>query len=479
MNGAYWVRFTKIIAAIIISSMVFTGPIVAQAAPKNKKKKPAQPIEIVADEMYFSDKTGELFARGNVIITQDKSKIYANVVRGNERQKELWVDGSVKLIEPLANITGAKIRYNYDAQFGTMDNVKGKCGDDFVSGSNIHFDNGKYTAYNATTTGCPAKNTPDYRVTARKVVIWPEDKMIAYDAKVWIKNFVIYSTPRYQKSLKKGEDDEFPSFGYQDPDGYWIKQRLHYPLSDSWSVLTDLAYYTNSGFKPTFELRQSKKDYSFRVSYGDYSSVAATSDQIFSGGVNNTINWVKKTPEFLFEWYDKPVGKLPWKYRFSALIGQWTDATKTSWHHDYLLYFTRNPIYLDKEKTWTWSNGFGLQQIRESFDGSVQNSYRYNTSLSKRLSPRITVWTAYNYTNNNTNAFAYNSINVGQEWVNGIYIQLDKKTGFSYANSHDITNGRTYENYYTLHRNMHCWNTYVQYQQKQKRWIWNLTVVRF
>lgn len=145
-------------------------------------------------------------------------------------------------------------------------------------------------------------------------------------------------------------------------------------------------------------------------------------------------------PEFLFEWHDKPVGQLPWKYRFfTALVGQWADSVKTSWHHDYLLYFTRNPIYFDKEKTWTWSNGVGLQQLRESFDGSVQNSYRYNTSLSKRLSPRVTVWTAYNYTNNNTNAFAYNSISVGQEWVNGIHIQLDKKTSFSYANSHDIT----------------------------------------
>ena len=474
-------KANKLVAGILVIVVLSVGALPAQAAPKNKKvKKPPQPIEIVADEMYFSDKTGELFAKGNVVITQDKSKIFADIVRGNDKQKELWVDGKARLIEPATNVTGVKIRYNYDAKFGTMDNITGKCGDDFVSGSKIHFEQGKYTAYNATTTGCPAQKTPDYRVTARKVVIWPEEKMIAYDAKVWIKNFVIYTTPVYQKSLKKDDDDkEFPSFGYQDPDGYWIKQRFHFPLTDSWSALTDLAYYTKTGFKPTFELRKAHKDFAFRISYGDYSSVNATSDQIFGGGSNNTINWVKKMPEFLFEWHDKPVGQLPWKYRFTALVGQWADSVKTSWHHDYLLYFTRNPIYFDKEKTWTWSNGVGLQQLRESFDGSVQNSYRYNTSLSKRLSPRVTVWTAYNYTNNNTNAFAYNSISVGQEWVNGIHIQLDKKTSFSYANSHDITNGRTFENYYTLYRNMHCWNTYFQYQDKAKRWVWGLTVVRF
>ena len=142
-------KASKFVAGILVVVVLFAGALPAQAAPRKKKeKKPPQPIEIVADEMYFSDKTGELFARGNVIITQEKSKIFADIVRGNDKQKELWVDGKAKLIDPLTNITGVRIRYNYDAKFGSMENIKGKCGDDFVSGSNIHFENGKYTAYN-------------------------------------------------------------------------------------------------------------------------------------------------------------------------------------------------------------------------------------------------------------------------------------------------------------------------------------------
>jgi LPS-assembly protein len=451
----------------------------AAAAKKKKSKKPPQPIEIVADEMYFSDKTGELFARGNVVITQDKSKIYADIVRGNDKQTEMWVDGKARLIEPRTDLVGIKIRYNYGAKFGAMQEIKGQCGDDFISASKIHFENGKYTAYNATTTGCPAKGKPDYRVTAKKVVIWPEDKMIAYDAKIWIKDFVVYTTPKYVKSLKKGDkEDEFPSFGYQDPDGFWIKQHLRYPVTDSVSFATDLYYFTNKGFKPTFELLQEKSDYSFKISAGDYSSTNSSPDQIF-GGTSSSVNWVTKAPEFEFKWNEKQIGQFPWRYRFSALIGRWTDAVKTSWHHDYLLYFTRDPIYFDKAKTWTWNNGFGLEQVRESYDNSVQNIIRYNSSLAKRISPRVTVWAAYNYTNNNQSAFAYNSINVAQEWVTGIYVQLDKKTGISYSNSYDIVNGRTYENYYTIYRNMHCWNTYIQYQEKQKKWVWNIAVVRF
>ena len=473
-------RTTKITAVLLAAFLLLTMGVSTQAAPKKKKpKKPPQPIEIVADEMYFSDKTGELFAKGNVVITQDKSKIFAAIMRGNDKQTEVWVDDKARLIEPLTDVSGMKIHYNYGNKFGTMQDVKGKCGDDFFSGSKIHFENGKYTAYNATTTGCPAKKTPDYRVTARKVEIWPEDKLIAYDAKVWIGNTVIYTTPRYKRSLKKDDKEtEYPSFGYRDPDGYWIKQRLNYALTDSLTLNTDLIYYTNTGFKPNFGLVQSQKDYMFSVSYGDYSSSLSSPNQMF-GGLNNSVNWVKKAPEFRFDWNAKPVGNLPWKYAFSALYGKWIDSVKESWHQDYILYFTRNPIYFDKKKSWVWSNGFGVEQVRESFDGSVQNIFRYNTSVSKRLSPKVTVWTAYNFTNNTQTAFAYNSISVGQEWVNGIHVQLDRLTGFSYVNSYNLSNGHTYENYYTLYRNLHCWNTYFQYQDKAKRWVWEVTVLRF
>jgi CO/xanthine dehydrogenase Mo-binding subunit len=35
-----------------------------------------------------------------------------------------------------------KIRYNYGDKFGTMQDVKGKCGDDFITGSKVHFEGG-------------------------------------------------------------------------------------------------------------------------------------------------------------------------------------------------------------------------------------------------------------------------------------------------------------------------------------------------
>ena len=259
-------KATRIVAGFLVMILLLAGSLPVQAASKKIKKKPPQPIEIVADELYFSDKTGEMFARGNVVITQDQNKLLADMVRGNDKETEVWVDGKARWIEPLTNVTGNKLRYNYGRRYGTMQDIKGKSGNDFIASRTSEFGDGKITAYQASLTSCPAIK-PDYRVTARKVVIWPGEKLIAYDAKVWIKNFVIYSTPRYAKSLKDDET-EFPTFGYEDPDGYWIQQRLNFALGNNVSAYADLLYYSRAGFKPGFGIIDHEDDFTVRLIEG-------------------------------------------------------------------------------------------------------------------------------------------------------------------------------------------------------------------
>ena len=128
---------TKNTAGLLIALILFTSFAPVEAA-KKKKPKPPQPIEIVADQMYFSDKTGELFAKGNVVITQDKTRILAEIIRGNDKETQVWVDGLARLTDPLTNITGMKLRYHYGSQFGFMQDVQGKCDHDYISGKNVH-----------------------------------------------------------------------------------------------------------------------------------------------------------------------------------------------------------------------------------------------------------------------------------------------------------------------------------------------------
>ena len=69
---------------LVLSLMILTAtaPTVAVAAKAKSVQpaQPAQPISIEADELYFSEKTGEMFARGSVVISQGKSRIFADLM---------------------------------------------------------------------------------------------------------------------------------------------------------------------------------------------------------------------------------------------------------------------------------------------------------------------------------------------------------------------------------------------------------------
>ena len=437
-----------------------------QAAPSKKAKKPPQPITITADELYFSDKTGEMFGKGNVVISQEKSKITADFVRGDHSQTEFWVDGPMRFTEPLTDLRGVKLRYNYGAKYGVIRDINGKCGDDFVSGQKASVENGKITVYQASATGCPAKTTPEYRVTARKVEIWPGDKMIAYDAKIWIKNTVIYSTPRYKRSLKKrDQEDEFPRFGYEDPDGYWISQRFSYAFNDRVTSFVDLKYYTKAGFRPNFGIIDQENDYLMQLVVGRYR--------------DDNSNWITKEPEFRFELYPRPLGKLPLRYQAKVVYGQWTDPNKSSWHQSYSAYLSHNPIYFDKARTWTLNLGTGYEYVRESYDGSSQNVFRFNASIAKALSPRLVAYTAYNYTGNNNSTFAYNRADVAQEGIVGLSWQMHNRTRLSYYMSYDLANSRVYDHYYIIQQNFRCWDSTLTYRGIKKELTWTFTVAKW
>ena len=458
-------KTTKLVAGLLMVCLLASGPTVL-AAKKQKEQKLQQPISIEADELYFSDKTGEMFARGNVVITQEQNHIFADIVRGNDKQTEVWVDGPLRFQDPLTNLTGMKLNYNYGSRFGMMRELDGRCGDIFVSGKQADIADGKYTLYSSTATGCKMKGNPDYRVTARKIEIWPGDKMIAYDAKVWVKNTVIYSTPRYRKSLRQQDSDrEFPQFGYYDRDGFYISQRVGAVLSDNVSVYTDLTYYTKAGFRPTFGVIDQEKDYTVQLVTGQYR--------------DNNGNWIRKEPELWFGLRPRRIGKTPYQYTVNLIYGQWRDDFKTSWHQDLNFYVRRDPIYFDPDKTWRLDLGGGFGYVRESYNNSSQNMFKYSARLAKKISPALTAWTAYNYTGDNTSIFAYNKSDIAREGIIGLAWKINNRTTLSYRNSYDYVNKRVYDDYYTVHHSFHCWDVEVTYRSVKKSLEWTFTVARW
>lgn len=439
------------------------------AANKDKQTaapaKARAPITIEGDELSFSDLTGQVFAKGNVIVTQPDMKLTTELLEGNTKQSLVWTDRPVTLTQPGIKLDGSGgIKFNYKDSTGTLQEAKGKVDRQFVTAHNLQMiSSSEIILHDGTMTACPAK-VPDYHVSATKVEIWPGDKLIAYNAKFWIKDKVIYSMPKYQKSLRKDAgESEFPRVGYDSDDGVFLKQYLEYPLSPRIAAFANIDYYTKAGFKPSYGVIDRESSYTLSLTQGQFE--------------DDDNNWIKKEPEFKLDYHSRRLGSLPVHYTFSAVYGKWTDDYKTSWHQDYKLYLSGDPIKLsDTMKLYL---GTGFEKIFESYDSSDRDVLRYDATLTKQFSPRFSAWTAYHYIKNNTGIFDYNTDDLGREFDVGFSYKIDRLNAISYRQSYDVANSRIYDQDYTWHRNLHCWQADITYRAKRNQLKWDISVTRW
>lgn len=444
--------------------LVFGTPFGGEGAPAPVKQSSA-PIVIEAEDLYFSDSTGNLTAKGNVQIVQNNQKITAHELQGNTKRSEVWIEDKATFSDHTikVQISGLQTKYNYGNQTGVMNQISGKVGRQLVTANNLEILPQEFILRSGTMTSCPAK-VPDYHVSADKVEIWPGNKLIAYNAKFWIKNTVIFSLGKYQKSLNEYDNkSDFPQVDYTSGDGFSIKQYFEYPLSDKVAAFAEPAWYSRQGYKPVYGFINRENLYTTALSQGYFRD---------SDG-----NWIEKEPELRFAYNPRRLGNLPVKYTFTAIYGKWTDSAKSSWHQDYLLYFRHDPIQLNP--TLTLNVGTGYQFRKESYDGTSYGAWRFNTRLYKTWSPKIGTWVAYNYTSNYSRLFNYEKIDVPNELLYGVDYKLDRLNTLSFHQSYNVQDNKVFENYYTWTRNLHCWEMELRYKAKEERWEWNLRMIRW
>lgn len=474
-------KTTILCGAITLLSVFFSDTVInaspdgqesGQKAQEEKapaaKAAPMAPIVFEGDDISYDEATGNVYAKGNVKITQEAAKITSDEMKGNTQTFDVWVDGKAHItqtVKPRLDLNGYNSYYNYQKREGTMEKMAGRADEQFIKGEKIEFFPDEIIVYNGTTTKCPAKK-PDYHMSASKIEIWPNQKMIAYNAKFWIKDTILYSTKRYETKIgDNASDNAFPKIGYNSDDGVYVKQKFEHAFNDTLSAFADIGYYSKHDFK---------NDYGLVWRQPSYYVVAETGDFQDDDG-----NWIKKEPNFRFVYPTKKIGSTPYNYRFDAEYGKWSDAYKTSWHQDYELYFSRDAIKLtDSLKLYL---GAGYQIVKESYNGMSIDTFKYDATLYQTLTPKISVWTGYHYTKNDiaSTLFNYDVADVGKELASGISYRFDDKNTLVIAQSYDLERSRTADMDYTWYRNLHCWKASLTYREKRDEWKFKVDVAHW
>ena len=400
-----WLRNLVCMAVLTtFPMMVGTAEASDQDTVANDKKIQA-PVTVDSRDLTYNNLSGDFVAFGDVSVKQGTMTIEADEIYGNSKTNTVATDGHMRIIDPTqnTNILGTTVRYNYKDRTGSMVKAKGKVQGDYIEGEQVEITPDKTTFKNGSSTKCPAK-VPDWRIEAKDIELFPDGFVVAHDATFYLKNKPFYHTSRYEKDPNEGEKF-IPHPGYNSGDGFYIKQDLQFPIfTDGMSTFFNWGYYSHHGFRSIGGLQYYWNGQVFRIVTGE---VQDSDDE-----------WIKKKIEYQWEMFDRRIGNSKFHYRLDASHGLWEDSRRQSWHDEYNIYLSHDPINITSKLKLNL--GAGYQIIKESYDDSTRSGMVYNARLTQTISPKFKVWTGYHYVHDRTRLFRYERPDLEKEWRSGV-----------------------------------------------------------
>ncbi len=431
---------------------------VVEPTEKEKNMDKPLPINFTGDKAEYDSVSGDFYLSGNVVITQGKEILKTTYAQGNMKTGDVWLEQGGTIIEPGSTLGGKWAYYNFNTKTGEIKEVHGTGDKDWYSAphATIHPDR-MVMDEGGTMSRCPAvEHVPCLSVTAKTFEIYPKQKMVAKDVKVFIKGKHIYSKDIWVRDLTETNKTRIvPRIGYDGSDnGAFIKIDAEWNFGEKTKLSADLPYYTKADFKPMVEVEHDERNFS--LSYK-------------TGWEEDDDDWYKKQNNWKFEY--KPhhfIDGLPLSYSGYFEYGLWkNDNTgRKSWHKEYAAFLRHDPIYLFGSKNTVLDLTVGKKWVHESFTDDTNATDLYYAVLGQKITSKWDTWVGWYREDITTTLFDIGQPDMDEELRNGIRYKADDKNTFTVVNRYDLDNNTQYEtNYRWLHR-FCCWALEFEYEKE-------------
>ena len=431
---------------------------VVEPTEKEKNMDKPLPINFTGDKAEYDSVSGDFYLQGNVVITQGKEILKTTYAQGNMKTGDVWLEQGGTIIEPGSTLSGKWAYYNFNTKTGEIKEVHGTGDKDWYSAphATIHPDK-MVMDEGGTMSRCPAVNhVPCLSVTAKTFEIYPKQKMVAKDVKVYVKGKHIYSKDIWVRDLTETNKTRIiPRIGYDGSDnGAFIKIDAEWNFGEKTKLNVDLPYYTKADFKPMVELEHDERNFSLTYK---------------TGWEEDDDDWYKKQNNWKFEY--KPhhfIDGLPLSYSGYFEYGLWkNDNTgRKSWHKEYAAFLRHDPIYLFGSKNTVLDLTVGKKWVHESYTDDTNATDLYYAVLSQKIASKWSTWVGWYREDITTTLFDIGQPDMDQELRNGLRYKADDKNVFTVINRYDLDNSTQYEtNYRWLHR-FCCWALEFEYEKE-------------
>lgn len=419
------------------------------------------PIAFEGEELSYDERDGSFVAKGKVDILQmDAHRFQGELVTGNTKKTEVDIPDKAHILQMTpgqvrVTLDGYKAHYNYGTKEGSLEDAKGKAGAHYITGKRFEFYPDRIVVYNGTDTKCGAKK-PDYHMSAEKMVIYPNQKIVMEKMGFYIKGKKIYSRAHYEAGIGENaaKDKNWPKIGYSNNDKMWFAWDWTFPLRKQVDLHTNFLVTGADGWRSNYDITWYNRGMSTGVTYG-----------YFEDGNDN---WIRKQPSAFWN-YSRRLGHTHFTYNLNTEYGQWYGNGIHSNHGYYGLKLNYDPI---KFHRYTLYLGTGYGVTHESYDDSRVDGMTFDAVLTKDFNERWAAYAGFHYNklNRENSLFDFDTEDYTKKLEGGFSYRIDDANRIAIGTRYDVDH-RKWKNidYYWYH-NFHCTQMILRYKSLSNTW---------
>lgn len=193
------------------------------------------PIVVDGDHVEYFNEERKIIATGNVRIEYVGAKLKADSVVVYSQTKDVVAEGNVRLETDKGILEGSKILYNFENKTGSIVGADVEAKPFYAQAPTMNKVSDRELVINrGYFTTCDLSD-PHWRIIAKRVLIFPEDRVVAKNASIVIGNVPVITLPQYVHVLNDKRPRVAVEPGHDKDWGYYL--------------LTAWRYYINEGFK--------------------------------------------------------------------------------------------------------------------------------------------------------------------------------------------------------------------------------------
>lgn len=222
----------SVIACLVFLTFVDTASAI-QSANDIAPQVPKEPIVVNGDNVEYFHEKKMVTGTGNVSIEYKDIKLTCDKITVYLDTRESVAEGNVRVTQKGAYFTGERMNYNFDTKKGTV--IKGYLNAKPFYGKADDVEKlavkDQFNMSRGYVTTCDLDN-PHYRLQAKRVEIYLNDKVVAKHLVFYIKNMPVAYLPYYVQPLKDKKSHITVIPGQSKDWGYYALTSYRYYLDD-------------------------------------------------------------------------------------------------------------------------------------------------------------------------------------------------------------------------------------------------------